>query len=323
MPETPSATQNPLAGIVLPNEIDSINCALMPNGSHFLYMKNVNDRLKTETALLANPKIKKAAELLAVAVQKEDDYFARSQKNLITDDIRKADEERRRMVNAMRRTLKGFVDHPEAEKARAAETILKVMVAYRLNTRMQLERETGSIISFIGDCEKIYAADLLALGLKPYVDTLKTANEKIERWITQRSDSMPETLGTLRTARREADAAYQWLVKIVNACAMVDDSLDTAPFISHMNKVVRRYKQQVIGSRKKKDAEDPSKSKDSKQSKQPKDPKKKKDDSPDIHLPEEDDKKPEGGGTGKKPEDGKKPETPGGDDAPEIHMPEE
>jgi len=217
MPETPSAPQNPSAGIIPPVEIDTINCTLMTNGAHFLFMKNVSDRMATETALLAHPKIKKAADLLAAATKKEDDCYAKSQKSLITVDIHKADQERGRMLNALRKTLKGFADHPEADKARSAATILKVMTAYRLDARMQLERETGAIISFVGDCEKTYATDVSSLGVKPYVDSLKAANEKIEKWLTERSDNMPQTLGSLRTARHESDLAYQWLVRVVNA----------------------------------------------------------------------------------------------------------
>ena len=94
MPETPSAPQNPSAGIIPPVEIDTINCTLMTNGAHFLFMKNVSDRMATETALLAHPKIKKAADLLAAATKKEDDCYAKSQKSLITVDIHKADQER-------------------------------------------------------------------------------------------------------------------------------------------------------------------------------------------------------------------------------------
>ena len=324
MPETPSAPQNPLAGIVPPVEIDTINCTLMTNGAHFLFMKNVSDRMATETALLAHPKIKKAADLLAAATKKEDDCYAKSQKSLITADIHKADQERGRMLNALRKTLKGFADHPEADKARSAATILKVMTAYRLDARMQLERETGAIISFVGDCEKTYATDVSSLGVKPYVDSLKAANEKIEKWLTERSDNMPQTLGSLRTARHESDLAYQWLVRVVNALAVVDDALDTAPFIIHMNKVVHRNKTQVIGSKKKKDGEDPEKPKDPKQPKEPNPKKPGKDDGkPDIHLPEDkDSKKPDPKTPGG---EGEKPKQPGGSQGggPDITLPEE
>lgn len=324
MPESISEHPNPLAGIVLPEEIATIHCQDMTNGAHFLFMKNVSDRMKTETALLANPKIKKAADLLEAALKKEDECYAKSQKNLITDDIRKADEERGRYLNAMRRALKGFADHPEPDKARSAATLLKVMTAYRLDARMQLERETGAIISFVGDCEKTYLTDVQALGLKPYVDSLKSENVKIEKWLTEHSDSMPKSLGALRAARRDSDATYMWLVRVVNALAVTDDALDTAPFITHMNKVIRRNKTQVLGSKKKKDGEEPEKPKNPKLPKEPKPKKPGKDDGkPDVHLPEPEEpekpgpKPPEGGG--------EKPKQPGsGDDGdPDIHLPEE
>ena len=301
----------------MPNEIDSIHCQDMTNGAHFLFIKNVHDRIETETALLANALIKSAADRLAAALKKEDECYAQSQKNLITDDIRKADEERDRLLLSLRKTLKGLVNHPEADKGRSAETLLKVITAYRADPHMQLERETGAIISLVGDYETTYAADVQALSLQPYVSALKAANKKIEKWITERSDSMPQVLGALRAARRESDAAYQWLVKVVNAYAVVDKTLDTAPFIIHMNKVIRRNKTQVIGPTKKK----PSEPKKPEDPKKPKDPKKPGDEKPKDPKKPSDPKKPEDPKKpgDEKPKDPKKPDD--GDD--DIHLPEE
>ena len=136
---------------------------------------------------------------------------------------------------------------------------------------------------------------------------------------------MPQTLGSLRTARHESDLAYQWLIKVVNALAVVDDALDTAPFIIHMNKVVHRNKTQVIGSKKKKkDGEDPETPKDPKQPKEPNPKKPGKDDGkPDIHLPEDkDSKKPDPKTPGG---EGEKSKQPGGSQGsgPDITLPEE
>ena len=299
----------------MPNEIESIHTPEMNNGAHFLFVKNVHDRMETETALLANALIKAAAERLTAAYKKEDECYAQSQKSLITDDIRKADEERDQLISGLRRTLKGLASHPDAAKSRSAEMLLKALTGYRLDGNMQLERETGAIISLVGDYETTYAADVHALGLETYISGLKTANEKIERWITERSDSMPQVLGALRTARRESDAAYQWLVKVINAYAVVDKTLDTAPFIIHMNKVIRRNKTQVIGSSKKKkddDGKTPKQPKDPKDPKQPKDPKEPKPQPDPKPTP---DPKPQ-------PDPKPKPK-PGDDDGDDVYIPKD
>ena len=304
MPEIPLVTPTDAVSV---NEIGSIHGQDMSNAAHFLFIKNVNDRMATETALLANPLIKKAAEGLTAAFKEEDACYARAQKSAITDDIKEADAKRDRVFSSYRKTLKGFFEGPIEEQVTAAETLLIALSSYHIDPSMQLERETGAIINLVDDCEKKYAAEVQKLGLKGHIEVLKEANNKVEKWLTERSDNMPEKLGALRTARRASDAAYLYLVRVINAYAVVDPALNTAPFIAHMNKVIRRYKTQVIGSKKKKDDDD--KPKDPKDPKQPKDPKPtpnpKPGDGDDIHQPEE---------------PPKKPDTGGGDD---IHLPEE
>ena len=298
MPENPSVTPTDAVSV---NEIGSIHCPEMSNAAHFLFIKNVNDRMATETTLLANPLIKKAAEGLTAAFKEEDACYARAQKSAITDDIKEADIRRDHIFSSYRMTLKGFFGSPVEEQALAAETLLIALSSYHIDPSMQLERETGAIINLVDDCEKKYASEVQKLGLKGYIEAMKEANTKIEKWLTERADSMPETFGALRTARRASDAAYLYLVRVINAYAVVDTALDTASFITHMNKVIWRYKTQVIGSRKKKgDGND--KPKEPKQPEdKPKDPKQPEDkpkdpkpgDGDDIHLPEEPPKKPD------------------------------
>ena len=314
-------------------EIIWIDLTRTNNGAHYQFIKNVHENISAETELLTDTRIKAAADKLGEALKKEDDCYARSKKSFVTDEIVAADALRDKYFQGMRKTVKGLLNHPDAETALAAQHIEQYIKDHRVDSDMQLERETGAITNLIGDCETKGLADVNKLNIKPYVDALKAANTKVDTLLMGRNrERVGIEAGALRVARQASDDAYLWLVKLVNALALTGDQSKFSAFIDLMNVVVKRYKEQVIPSQKKKDdPTDPKQPKEPKQPKDPKDPKQPKEpkepkDPKDPKQPKEP-KKPDG----EKPKDpkkpdegGKKPEKPGGGDGdPDIHLPEE
>ena len=279
--KAPSAPQGrgAAANNSLPKEIQGINCVLLNNGAHYQFIKDVSTRIATETALVANPVVKAAAERLANALKEEDRCLVLSQKNLSTDDIRELDIERDKLFAGYRSAVKGFLRMPVADVAQAAKELAQHLKDYSINPHMQLERETALIANLIDDCETKFAAQVARLGIQPYVAALKTANTKLESLIHSRTDSdSTRILGALRIARRESDSAYFYLIKVANAFPIFVNQSDAAAFIDYMNELIKRYKEQVLTARKKKsDGNDPKKPSDGKKpddSKKPNDPKK-------------------------------------------------
>ena len=299
-------------------EIIWIDLTRTNNGAHYQFIKNVHENISAETELLTDTRIKAAADKLGEALKKEDDCYARSKKSFVTDEIVAADALRDKYFQGMRKTVKGLLNHPDAETALAAQHIEQYIKDHRVDSDMQLERETGAITNLIGDCETKGLADVNKLNIKPYVDALKAANTKVDTLLMGRNrERVGIEAGALRVARQASDDAYLWLVKLVNALALTGDQSKFSAFIDLMNVVVKRYKEQVIPSQKKKDdPADPKQPKDPKDPKQPKEPKEPKEPKkPDGEKPK-DPKKPDEGG--------KKPEKPGGGDGdPDIHLPEE
>ena len=302
--KAPSAPQGrgAAANNSLPKEIQGINCVLLNNGAHYQFIKDVSTRIATETALVANPVVKAAAERLANALKEEDRSLVLSQKNLSTDDIRELDIERDKLFAGYRSAVKGFLRMPVADVAQAAKELAQHLKDYSINPHMQLERETALIANLIDDCETKFAAQVARLGIQPYVVTLKTANTKLESLIHSRTDSdSTRILGALRIARRESDSAYFYLIKVANAFPIFVNQSDAAAFIDYMNELIKRYKEQVLTARKKKsDGNDPKKPGGG--GKKPSDPKKPSDGKkPDDPKKPNDPKKPGGGGDSPKP----------------------
>ena len=261
-------------------DIKTIDLPKLNNGAHYEFMKVVSDRFATETALSTNAAAKKAIEALAAAVKEEDRCLVISQKSLITDDIKAADDKRDNIFRGLRKSIKGLTDAPVADVAQAAKELQQCLADYRIDPKMQLDRETGLLHNFIADLETKYAAQVTKLGLTLFVAPLKEANAKVEQFIVNRTTAQSAVIaGELRQARLTTDAAYRHLVKFVNALAMVSGTTDYDALAKFLNEHIDRFKHEVL-PKKKKDGDKPG-----------------------------DDKKP--GGGGKKP-DGKKP---GGDAA--------
>ena len=211
------------------------------NGAHYEFMNVVSDRFAAETTLSTNASAKKAMEALAAAVKEEDRCLVISQKSLITDDIKAADDKRDNIFRGLRKSIKGLTDAPVADVAQAAKELQQCLVDYRIDPAMQLDRETGLLHNFIADLETKHAAEVAKLGLTLFVAPLKEANAKVEQFIVDRTTAQSViAAGELRAARLATDAAYRHLVKFVNALAMVSGTTDYDALAKFLNEHIDR-----------------------------------------------------------------------------------
>ena len=285
-------------------QIEPIKLGIMSNGSHFLF---ITDAVGLATAD-AKVKTKVTAELTALqtALKAEDDALALSKANLLSKEIKAIDAERDKHYKALRKAIKFFLSHPDAELVKAAARLEQLLKDYNINPAMQLDRETVNLIS---DLETKSAADVTALSLTPVVQAMKQANDKLREVTRARAnDRAVQIVGQLKQAQHASDEAYRTLVQKVNALAVVEGEADYADFISKMNEQVKHYKQEVLPKAKKKgDGKQPGDGGKPGEGKKPGDSGK----TPDGKKPGGDAAKPGDGGDGKdKPGDGK--DKPGG-----------
>ena len=228
-------------------EIVQTDLSHLNNGAHFQFIKNVSDRLATDTKIKENAVGQAVIKALTEALTTEDKYLVLSQKSLLTDEIAHADKERDTLFTGYRTAVKGFLNMPVAAIAKNARELWQHLADYAIDPQMQLERETGLITNFCTDLVGKYATQVQALGLKPYVDALKTANERVETLLVQRTtDNSTKVVGALRTAREASDKAIRDLIKVVNALAILGNPADYAAFIDYMNTLIKRYKEQAM-----------------------------------------------------------------------------
>ena len=229
-------------------EISDINIQRMNNGAHFTFVSNILARAEADTAVK-----EKASELVSnfkAAVTAEDEALKISQKSLLTDDIAKADNDRDALYAGYKKAVEGFLAMPVADMAQAAKVLSQHIKDYKINTAGQLDKETGLLVNFITDLEGKFSAQVIALGLTPFVTNLKEANERVRTLTLQRTnEKMGITVGALKTARTASDDAYRALVKMVNALALVFGEKDYTSFIDYVNTEITHYKREVLNQK--------------------------------------------------------------------------
>ncbi len=227
-------------------EITSISLERMNNGAHFMFVSYALARAEAHEAALT----KAAAYLTALkdAVAKEDEVLTLSQKNLLSDDIAKADKERDNLYLSYKSAVKTFLKFPMEEIAGAAKVLNQHLKDYAIDPRMQLDRETGLLTNLITDLEGKYKTEVETVSLADLVAHLKAANEQVRALIYKRdTESSTKIVGALKAAREATDEAYRLFVRMVNSLVMVEGDTAYAAFIDEMNAQIARYRREVLG----------------------------------------------------------------------------
>lgn len=227
-------------------KIGEIYLGRMNNAAHFLFITDVLARAEANEAMVA--KVATQVNNLKTALAKEDECFKLSTKSLTTDEITKADAERDSLYISYKLVVAALLRHPVADMAMAAKVLNQHIKDYNINTRMQLDKETGAIINFITDLEGKYKSEVEMLALTPYVAKLKEVNESLRGYTgTRTNERMATVVGALKAARAVTDEAYRALVDMVNALALVEGDTVYADFITYVNTEITHYKREVLG----------------------------------------------------------------------------
>lgn len=246
-----------------------------------------------------------------------------------TAKLKRKDQERKDQLINIFLTIRAQKRSHKENVREAALKLAATLHPYEKIYKLPYEMESGRLLSLEDDI-KTLTAEITTLDLTDAFENLKKLNTEFEALhVRRRTGDADSALPLAIEIRPQTDAAFDAVCQYIQAAylgaASDDDRALIDQLVDRMNRTSQDFKtmQRAITASHRKD----SKKKDGAKSKR----KKKQDDSPDIHLPEEDDKpkQPEAGGAGKKPET----PNPGGaggsgtgkkdDGAPEIHLPEE
>lgn len=237
-------------------KIGNIDLTRATKAAHFEFIRSVCAAAEKEADMLTNEVARKALEALKAAHEEEQQNLTLSNKSLLTDDIRAADAKRDRLLTGLKRTAAALQQSPEPEKAQAAKELTQRIKDIRVRRSLQLEGETALLMKLAEECETTYAEQVKRLGVGGFVTAIKAANQQVYSLINERMQNQRlRKEAEVDAARRRSDAAYRWLVEVVNAMrVLLGEESGTGHFIEFMNKLIRRYRQVVFARRKRKGA---------------------------------------------------------------------
>lgn len=129
----------------------------------------------------------------------------------------------------------------------AAIKVSQLIKDYNIKTKDQLDKETGLMLNLINDLENKYAAEVEKLGLGMFLTQLKESNFAVRNYTDSRNKELLEQPAyKLAEARKITDAAYQEVVKLINAHAAVEGDSLYKNLITLQNQEIVHYKQQVL-----------------------------------------------------------------------------
>lgn len=226
-------------------EINKISVARMNNGAHFLYNTDFYARIDADTAV--KEKLTDALARYKQAIDLEDEALKVSQKSLNTDKIAEFDSKRDSLFIAIKSIVKAQLAVANVDVHDAAVKIAQLIKDYNIDTKEQLDKETGLMLNLIYDLENKYADEVEKLGLGLFLSQLKDSNFSVRTFTDKRNKELLEKPAyKLAEARKFTDTAYQEVVKLINAHAALEGDALYKNLITMQNQEIVHYKQQVL-----------------------------------------------------------------------------
>lgn len=218
------------------------------NGAHRMFMESVAKILaEYEQAIAAHPKTKMLTAEFGKLLQQEKACMGLSRTSLRTAQIAEADHERDMLFTGFKAVVRAFTKGANPETKAAAKTIWLDIAGYRINNRMQLERQTGVLYILTKKCLTQHAEEIELLHLTQYVTQLAASNDKVSQLLNLRLDEQTGIVkGALRATRLKMDEQFRLVVKAINARMFLNDDESMVPIADFINEMVRRYKREVI-----------------------------------------------------------------------------
>ena len=229
-------------------EIRNIDLTKVNNGAHRMFMESVAKILaEYEQAIAAHPKTKMLTAEFGKLLQQEKACMGLSRTSLRTAQIAEADHERDMLFTGFKAVVRAFTKGTNPETKAAAKTICLDIAGYRINNRMQLERQTGVLYILTRKCLTQHAEEIERLHLTQYVKQLAASNDKVSQLLNLRLDEQTGIVkGALRATRLKMDEQFRLVVKAINARMFLNDDESLVPIADFINEMVRRYKREVI-----------------------------------------------------------------------------
>ena len=182
----------------------------------------------------------------AQAANTYDAVYNPSQKDLLTDVLKKLDEDRDTSQSAWHVAILAGLKSPNATKQWMAQRLVQLYKDYHLDTSDEYMKQTTNIDQMIQVIEadaEIMAA-LPGMGLDDYLTDLKTKNQAFAAKMDERTTgTIGNVTGAVAAARAEVEAKYRTLVRMINVVSSYEGGGVLDQFILVITAEIEHYRQ--------------------------------------------------------------------------------
>jgi len=220
--------------------INGIDRKHLRNDEHFQFNTEFRDLI-----VRAGAETLKIAPLFAAYLtlyNKVDDGLKKISKSVWTAQIHDADKARDDMYSGMVLANESALRH-YSEPTRAAAGKLKILFdTYGNVSQKPLNEQTSAVHNILQELRGEYLTAAQTVGINGWVAELETRNNAVDALVKQRfDDDAAKTHVNVRAARLELDAAYDAIVRRINALAEVEGIEQYETFIQTLNTIIAKY----------------------------------------------------------------------------------
>jgi len=221
-------------------EIHDIQKIRLRNDEHFQFNTEFRDLIVREGA-----ETLKIAPLFATYLTLyniEDEGVKKISKSVWTAQIHEADKARDEIYTGMVLANESALRH-YSEPTRAAAKKLKILFdTYGNVSQKPLNEQTSAVHNILQELRGEYLAAAQTVGINGWVAELETRNNAVDALVKERFDEAgAKSQVVVGAARLELDAAYDAIVRRINALAEVEGVEHYAAFINTFNAVIAKY----------------------------------------------------------------------------------
>ena len=193
-----------------------------------------------------------AAREEVVARRADEDFaFKRfSDKDFVSDDLKKADRGVDQYMSTIRGVLNGLLYLPEDEPLyRKTQEAVQVFKDFHFSTSDGMEAESRKVVNMYREWKIAGKYDLDGLGILPWVEKANTQAERVLQLVTMRVDNeAAKVKGELANARKATDEAIRKAYDVINALMVLAPSAELSALVNVLLAIEDRAKQYYINS---------------------------------------------------------------------------
>ena len=219
----------------------------LTNAQYYSFMTAFAEQL--QSAAFTATAIRKRQTALEEQVALVDKYLKIQQGSYLSQEIYDTDHRGDLAYGTAHSVVLAWLNREFQPQAEAAEALNRVFKLYKINTGAQYDEEWGLVGNFLTDIRKPeLEAHVATLGIGGPLQVLSDCYTQIKALIRQRDDELNgKVKGALAQTRKDCDQAYNAVLDIIEAAAlMADDATTYYEFITRWNTALTRYIQQII-----------------------------------------------------------------------------